>query len=118
MMTNLEKHASAYIDIKGIPRYIVKAASMVYEKLPENSIGLVLRAYDDTTDHDAKIAFELIGAALVKQANPVSMAGRALMRNKVSIGINTAVLGASTVPKAFENTNELVQGAKVPVGGV
>lgn len=116
-MTNLEKYASAYIDLNDIPQHIIKAASRVYERLPENSIGLVLKAYDETTNLDAKLAFELIGAALVKQANPLAMAGRALMRNKASIGINTAVLGAATVPKAFENTNELVQGAKVPVGG-
>lgn len=117
------KCASEYLDTDYIPSHIVKAAYSVYSDLPPNSAEWVLKAYDSTEDANAKLAFEIVGAAMVKQANPLALAGMALrgigstlMRGAGSVakhvGMEAAMAAPVAMSKINQKSNSLQQGSQ------
>jgi hypothetical protein len=122
--TKFTKCALEYIDLDEVPRYVVKAAHNIYSQLPEKSAGLVLRAMDNTTDEKAKLAFEVVAAVLIKQANPLaavgSAVGGALSSAAKHVGLHGAFGAVSLAPKLTQKTDSISQGSKVtqPMEGV
>lgn len=106
------KHASEYIYLDDIPNHVVKAAHAIYESNPELNAKTVLRAYDATEDSNAKLAFEVLGAVLVKQANPLALAGSALRSFGKQTALHAGMLGAGMALGATQKKDTLAQGSE------
>jgi hypothetical protein len=119
-----KKQASEYLDLATYPNHVVNAAYNIYSQLPEKSASLVLGAMDSTTDENAKLAFEVVAAVLIKQANPLaavgSAVGGALSSAAKHVGLHGAFGAVSLAPKLTQKTDSISQGSKVtqPMEGV
>lgn len=116
--------ASDYIDLDNVPSFVVKAAHNIYNELPPNSAEWLLRAYDATDDANAKLAFEIVGATMIKQANPLALAGAAIRGvggtiakgaggAAKEVGLHTAFAAPGLVSKATESSTTVEQGSNV-----
>lgn len=108
------KAASCNIDLDELPTHVSRAAYNIYSSLPEKCASLVLESYSKTENELAKLAFEVIGAALIKEAEEKTAFLPAVAAVAGRLGVGMAARGAaSTVATTAAST-----GAKSMLGGV
>lgn len=91
------------------PTYVVKAAYALYTALPNDSASIVLQAYKDIDDSAAKLAFEIVGATLVKESSFTSKVLTTAFHPATMLAGSTLIQATEKKPSIYSGTAKEVQ---------